>query len=207
VSAVRLFVLSVLAERGPMHGHQIRLQAQSDRAELWTELKVGALYGALKRLAGEGLIAEVRSERAGRFPERTVYEITPQGREALAAVHGEALRRVVVRPDPFDLALVHSAGLDDQELAHVVTDRRDALSTQLNATRHQAEAADVHLTEAERAALSHMINRLAAEVAWHTELLDRLPKIVADFRAQRAPHRPAPGDPTGLPSNPAVDRR
>jgi DNA-binding PadR family transcriptional regulator len=53
VSAVRLFVLSVLAEHGPMHGHQIRLQAQSDRAELWTEVKVGALYGALRRLAAE----------------------------------------------------------------------------------------------------------------------------------------------------------
>jgi DNA-binding PadR family transcriptional regulator len=50
----------------------------------------------------EGLIAELRSERAGRFPERTVYEITSRGREALGAVHGEALRRVVVRPDPFD---------------------------------------------------------------------------------------------------------
>ena len=179
---MRLFVLSVLAEHGPMHGHQIRLQAQSDRAELWTEVKVGALYGVLKRLAGEGLIAEVRSEREGRFPERTVYAITAPGREALAAVHSEALRRVVVRPDPFDLALVHAGGLDEQELTHVVTDRRDALHAQLHAIEHEAESGDPYLTEAERAALSHLIGRLAAEVAWHTELLDRLPKIAADFR-------------------------
>src|SRR5664280_2612033 len=108
MSAIRLFVLSALAEHGPMHGHQIRQQAQSDRAELWTEVKVGALYGALKRLAGEGLIAELRSERQGNFPERTVYDITDRGREALAAVHGEALRTIVIRPDPFDLALVHA---------------------------------------------------------------------------------------------------
>ena len=65
MSAVRLFVLSALAEHGPMHGHQIRNQAQSDRAEVWTEVKVGALYGALKRLAGEGLIAEVRRCSSG----------------------------------------------------------------------------------------------------------------------------------------------
>jgi hypothetical protein len=77
--------------------------------------------------------------------------------------------------------LVHAGGLDEQELGHVVTDRRDALCAQLNAARHQAQAADAHLTEAERSALSHLISRLAAEVAWHTELLDRLPKIVADF--------------------------
>ena len=182
MSATRLFVLSTLAEHGPMHGHQIRLQAQSDRTELWTEVKVGALYGALKRLATEGLIGEVRSERPGNFPERTVYEITLRGREALAAVHDEALRTVVVRPDPFDLALVHSAACDEQYLAHVIGDRRDALAVQHNTLRHRADAADQWLSEAERMALWHLTSRVAAELAWHTELLDRLPKIVADFR-------------------------
>ncbi len=182
MSAVRLFVLSALAEHGPMHGHQIRNQAQSDRAETWTEVKVGALYGALKRLAGEGLIAEVRSERVGNLPERTVYEITPRGHEALAAVHDEALRTIVFRPDPFDLALVHAGAMDEQELAHVIADRRDALAVRESALRHQVEAADQWLTEAERMAMAHGLTRLAAEVAWHDELLDRLPKIVADFR-------------------------
>jgi len=182
MSAVRLFVLSALAEHGPMHGHQIRNQAQSDRAEVWTEVKVGALYGALKRLAGEGLIAEVRSERVGNLPERTVYEITPRGREALAAVHDDALRTVVFRPDPFDLALVHAGEMDEQELAAVVADRRAALAVRESSLRHQVEAADQWLNEAERMAMAHGIARLAAEVAWHDELLDRLPKIVADFR-------------------------
>ena len=182
MSAVRLFVLSALAEHGPMHGHQIRNQAQSDRAETWTEVKVGALYGALKRLAGEGLIAEVRSERVGNLPERTVYEITPRGREALAAVHDEALRTVVFRPDPFDLALVHAGEMDEQELAHVVADRRDALALRERALRHQVESADQWLTEAERVVMRHGLARLATEVAWHEELLDRLPKIVDDFR-------------------------
>jgi DNA-binding PadR family transcriptional regulator len=191
MSAVRLFVLSSLAEYGPMHGHQIRLQAQSDRAELWTEVKVGALYGALRRLAAEGLIAEVRSEREGRFPERTVYQITTLGREALAAIQGEALRTVVVRPDPFDLALVHATGVDEQELEHVIADRRDALAAQQHAMQHQAEAADPYLSEAERMAISHLIERLATEVAWHSALLDRLPKIIADFRNRAtAPESP-----------------
>jgi DNA-binding PadR family transcriptional regulator len=182
VSAVRLFILSTLAEHGPMHGHQIRQQAQSDRTELWTDVKVGALYGALKRLAGEGLIVEVRSERVGGLPERTVYEITPRGREALAAVHSEALRTVVVRPDPFDLALVHAAHLDEQALTDAVTDRRETLAAQYNSLRHQAEVADQWLTEAERMAMEHLLSRLASEIAWHDALLDRLPTIVADFR-------------------------
>jgi DNA-binding PadR family transcriptional regulator len=174
--------LSALAEHGPMHGHQIRNQAQSDRAETWTEVKVGALYGALKRLAGEGLIAEVRSERVGNLPERTVYEITPRGREALAAVHDEALRTVVFRPDPFDLALVHASEMDEQDLAHAIADRRATLAARESSLRHLVEAADQWLTEAERMAMAHGLTRLGAELTWHDELLDRLPKIVADFR-------------------------
>lgn len=184
MSSIRLFVLSILSEHGPMHGHQIRNQAQSDHTELWTEVKVGALYGALRRLASEELIAEVRGERVGNYPERTVYEITRAGREALDVVRGQALRAVVVRPDPFDLALVHSGDLDEQQLEHVITDRRAALIAQEDSLRHQTEEADQWLTEAERMALAHLAARLATEVRWHDELLDRLPKIVADFRRE-----------------------
>jgi len=184
-----LFILSALAERGPMHGYQIRQQAQSDRTELWTEVKVGALYGALKRLAGEELIVVARSERDGNFPERTVYEITAPGRGALAAIHGEALRTVVVRPDPFDLALVHSHEMDEQALTHAVGDRRDALLARQNSLRHLTEEADPWLSEAERLAIEHQLARLATEVAWHDRLLDRLPKIVAE-RRKDAEERP-----------------
>jgi len=92
------------------------------------------------------------------------------------------LRTVVFRPDPFDLALVHAGEMDEQELAAVVADRRAALAVRESSLRHQVEAADQWLNEAERMAMAHGIARLAAEVAWHDELLDRLPKIVADFR-------------------------
>jgi len=39
MSAVRLFVLSALAEHGPMHGHQIRNQAQSQDPQYYAFLK------------------------------------------------------------------------------------------------------------------------------------------------------------------------
>lgn len=71
---------------GPLHGHQIPQQAQFDRTESWTDIQVGSVYGALKRLANEDLVREVRRERVGNRPERTVYGITAEGRRALAAV-------------------------------------------------------------------------------------------------------------------------
>ena len=53
VSSIRLFILGTLSASGPLHGHQIRQQAQSDRTEMWTDIRVGSVYGALKRLASE----------------------------------------------------------------------------------------------------------------------------------------------------------
>jgi hypothetical protein len=49
--------------------------------------------------------------------------------------------------------------------------------------RHRAETADPYLNEAERMLMEHIIERAAAEVHWHEELIDRMPKIAADLEA------------------------
>jgi len=63
VNPTRLFVLGALAKHGPMYGHQLRRDARMDRAELWSDVRPGSLYGALHRLAAEGLIEALRTEQ------------------------------------------------------------------------------------------------------------------------------------------------
>src|ERR1700751_682137 len=103
MSSIRLFILAALEERGPQHGHQLRLLAEQEHVTLWTDITVGSLYGALKRLAAEELIEEVRVERAGAYPQRQVWAITDAGREGVGALRLRALREIVLKPDPFDL--------------------------------------------------------------------------------------------------------
>jgi DNA-binding PadR family transcriptional regulator len=193
MSSIRLFILGSLSASGPVHGHQIRQQAQSDRTDQWADVAVGALYGALKRLANEGLVSEVRTERVGNRPERTVYEITPEGRRALAALRDAALRQLVMANDPFDLALAQSRDLPEEHLTQVVATRLAGLKVAEASARLQAETADPYLNEAERMIIRHHIERAAAEVRWHTELLARMPKVAADFRdGIGAPEKGAP---------------
>jgi DNA-binding PadR family transcriptional regulator len=182
MSSIRLFILGTLSASGPVHGHQIRQQAQSDRTELWADVAVGALYGALKRLANEGLVSEVRTERVGNRPERTVYEITPDGRRALAAVRDDALHQLVILNDPFDLALAQSRDLPEEHLTQIVATRLAGLKVAEASARLQAERADPYLNEAERMIIQHRVERTVAEVRWHEELLARIPKVAADFR-------------------------
>lgn len=62
-----------------------------------------------------------------------------------------------------------------------MADRLSALRVRRSSQLHRVERADPYLNEAERMVLRHVMERTAAEVRWHEELLDRLPKIVADF--------------------------
>ena len=181
VSSIRLFILGTLATTGPLHGHQIRQQAQFDRTESWADIKVGSVYGALKRLTTEGLVREVRTERVGNRPERTVFEITAEGKRALAAIHADALRELDHHFDPFDMALAQARHVPEEQLEQIVADRLGLLQVQLATQRHNAEAADPYVNEAERMVIQHVIARTEAELRWHAELAARLPKIAADF--------------------------
>ena len=179
MNSTRLFVLSALAMGGQMHGYQIRQAAKLDRTELWTDVKPGSLYSALHRMAGEGLVEVVRTERDGNPPERTVYAITAAGREELIAQRNAALRDVRLRPDPVDLALGYTPDLAEEELAAAIMARRQAMAAQLAMLELQRQTAEPHLVGLEPMTFEHSLRRLRAEVAWHDDLLEQLPKLLS----------------------------
>ena len=132
-------MLGLLAD-GPMHGHQIRRAAELAQIERWENVKVGALYGMLKRLAGEGLIEPVRSEQEGRFPVRTVYGITDEGRLELALQRERALTAPDLRSRAVEIALTWSAGLAPAELRDQLGRRRASLQAMLDEERARRDA-------------------------------------------------------------------
>ena len=192
MSSIRLFVLDALARHGEMHGHQLRLLAEQEHVHLWTDISVGALYGAIKRLAGEGLLAEVRTERAGAYPERQVYGITDAGRASLAALQAGALAQVVFKPDPFDLALCRSDPDRLDELPDAIRERLHTLQALLAETEQANARARPYLSLAETHALQHREHRLRAEVDWHRALVEALPAVVADERTRALTPDPLP---------------
>ena len=178
MSAVRLFILGALARGGPMHGHQIRRDAQTDRTELWTDVKVGSLYAALNRMADEGVIEAVRTERTGNLPARTVYAITEEGHKELSALRAAILRDTRLRPDPVDLAMQYSQDMPPADLLAAMADRRAALDAQLQSWRHLHETSAQYLTGTEPLGFQHGLMRLEAELAWHDMVLRELPKLL-----------------------------
>ena len=192
MSSIRLFVLDALARRGDMHGHQLRLLAEEEHVHLWTDISVGALYGALKRLAAEGLLAEVRTEREGSYPERQVYGVTDAGRAALAGLQQAALEQVVLKPDPFDLALSRPDPDRLDDLTDALAARLATLHDLLADLRVRTARARPYLSVAETHALVHREHRVRAEIGWHESLLAAAPEIVADERARAVHPDPLP---------------
>ncbi len=179
MSNVRLYILGALAHQGPMHGHQIRREAQINRTELWTDIKVGSLYGALNRMAEEGIIEAVRTERSGNMPARTVYAITETGHQELSVLRGDVLREVRLRPDPVDLALQYSAELGPGEITTAFTNRKAALQAQLDAWQLLYAQAKPYLRGTEPLSFEHQLIRLKAEITWHDRVIADLPGALA----------------------------
>ena len=174
-----------------MHGHRLRLEAERSRVPLWTDISVGAVYGAMKRLAAEGLLREAGREREGNRPTRQVYEITDAGLHDLAALRKAGLSEVWFKFDPFDLALTRLDPHTLDDFPSVVAARLEQVQAMLAETRRLSEGAREYVGRAKQWALRHSEYRLEAEVAYLRDLQAAAPTVVADER-NPAPRKPKP---------------
>ena len=189
MSSIRLFILSSFDKLGPMHGHRLRVEAERRHVHHWTDITVGAVYGAMKRLEAEGLLREAGQEQVGNWPPRQLYEITEAGRLALADLRREGLSEVWFKYDPFDLALTRTNSDELDQLPAVLAARLLQVKALLD-ERRQHQKAQSHFSLAKEWALRHTIYRLEAEVAYLTDLLEVVDDIVADERNPSQPEEP-----------------
>lgn len=187
MSSVRLFTLEAFARYGEMHGHQLLLLAEQESVQVWTDVSVGSLYQVIKRMADEGLLAQIRTETRGRYPQRRVYAITDTGREALRELQHQELRRVHVRPDPFDLALSRPDPDRLQDLPTVVQGRLEELVVLWRTNSAHRERRRGTLSTAEDWAFDHYLHRIETEITWLERLQGALPDLIADEQ-RRARH-------------------
>lgn len=186
----RLFALATLDRLGEAHGHEVSREAAVDRMETWAHVSQGALYSALRKCEADGLIEQVRVEQVGKFPARTVYRLTGEGRVALDRARGAAWARTGVPPDPFDLALSVSDGADPTILRPMIQQRLEDYVRTLAGLRSELETLRPRLEPTALAVFEHVILRHETEVAWHQRLLGQ----VDSFAVRRPTTTPAGRD-------------
>jgi hypothetical protein len=116
-----------------------------------------------------------------------VYAITTAGRSSLGIMRGDTLREIVIKPDPFDLAMsrLDPSMLDD--LDGLLQARLVTLRTTLEQTIAHTASIEKYLTFGERIVMQHKVERLRAEVRWHEYLYSQLPDIITDELNREVP--------------------
>lgn len=85
--------LALLAE-GPTHPYEMYQTLVLRSEDRLVKVRPGSLYHTVDRLARQGLVRATGTEREGNRPERTTYEITEEGTQAL----GERVADIIATP-------------------------------------------------------------------------------------------------------------
>jgi len=135
---VRQHLLALLAKE-PAHGYELKLALEQIFGEAYPSPNIGQIYVTLKRLEQDGLVQSEDVEQTNR-PNKKVYDLTADGRDALRAWVDEPGEGPRVRDDFFvKLILAPMAGLADRmELINL--QRRHYLGIMRNLAGLQASA-------------------------------------------------------------------
>ncbi|MEV4159173.1 PadR family transcriptional regulator [Nonomuraea dietziae] len=134
-----------------------------------------SLYHAVERLAKEELIVPVETTRGGRRPERTVYEITEEGRDELTT----RLRRLLEQPETdrrsFVAALSLIGCLPSPEAKKALRTRAATLEGAVaGLASHRRALVESGLPEVLMLELECTQALQEAELAWVRGLIDRI---------------------------------
>lgn len=185
-----LAVLSSLNER-PMHPYEISQTLRQRGKDQSIKLNYGALYSVVESLAKAGFIEPQETVREGRRPERTVYAITPAGRDE----HDEWLSALVSTPvreyHSLETALALILGLAPDDAIRLLGERSVNLKAELGRTDALLQATQ-EMGLAEIFIIEEQFRRamLAAELAYVERLVtalreDRITGVAAWRKVQQ----------------------
>ena len=112
---MRYALLALLAE-GSTHGYELKQAFERLFRPVWPPINVGQIYTTLGRLERDGLVGSREVEQSGR-PDKRVYELTDDGRTALANWMSAPVEGARLRDEFFmKLVLATLSGTDPVQL-------------------------------------------------------------------------------------------
>ncbi len=161
-----LAVLTCFLEK-PMHPYEVAQTLRHRAKHESIRLNYGSLYGVVEALEKRDLIRARETVRAGRRPERTIYEITDAGMREMSDWLSELLAAPVKEYLQFEAALSLLPALPPDEALDALLQRARALEIEI-----------ALLDGAVAAARSHGLPRL---FALETEYVQALRRAELDY--------------------------
>jgi len=125
-----LAVLICLSER-PMHPYEVATTLRQRQKHESVRLNYGSLYAVVASLEKRGLIVPRETKRAGRLPERTVYDLTDAGRIEAHDWLTDLLSTPVKDFTSFEAALSFLPALPPDDVVDLLNERARRLEAEL----------------------------------------------------------------------------
>jgi DNA-binding PadR family transcriptional regulator len=160
-----LYILGIL-HRGDFHPYEVKRRLTQAMIECFTDVDVGTLYYAVRQLAERRLLTAVAHQRVARGGVRTVYRITPRGRDrfrellhAQFAAEGD-LRETLYGP----MLFLHLADLS--LVAEALRTQVDRQNARLAAIRKLHRQWVTMLPTGSRHLIQHMVEQCRLDLRW-----------------------------------------
>jgi DNA-binding PadR family transcriptional regulator len=134
-----LAVLALLFER-PMHPYEMGLILRQRHKEESIKFRYGSLYTVIEVLLRRGFVGARETGRDGRRPERTVYEITSDGRDELRAWMADLIAEPIKEYPQFEAALCLLPVLPPDEALALLRRRLERTEQNSAALQQQIDA-------------------------------------------------------------------
>lgn len=169
-----LAVLALLFER-PMHPYEMGVILKQRHKEESIKLRYGSLYTVIELLLRRAFIAARETGRDGRRPERTVYEITPAGRDELRAWMADLIADPVKEYPQFEAALCLLPVLPPDEALALLRLRLDRIGQNTAAlTQHVDSIGDRNFPPLFLVETEYRLALMKAERHFVAELIGRI---------------------------------
>ncbi|MEV4255056.1 PadR family transcriptional regulator [Spirillospora sp. NPDC049652] len=178
LTPLALAVLRMLCD-GPMHPYEMQQRIRWHAYDHAVKVTHGSLYHTVDRLASSGLIEPVETNREGRRPERTVYAVTPSGRDAACDRLADLLAAPSEEFPLFGAALAFVGLLPEHEVARHLRSRVIVLEALV--AGHQASFDSLR----KRGLARHKLLDLELSITRHRAELDFAQALVDDLDAGR----------------------
>ncbi|MFZ0951359.1 MAG: PadR family transcriptional regulator [Candidatus Sulfotelmatobacter sp.] len=172
-----LYILGVL-HRGDFHPYEIKRRLTQAMIECFTDVDVGTLYYAVRQLAESGLLTAVTRQRVARGGIRTVYRMTPRGRDRFRELlHAQFAAEGDVRETLYGpMLFLHLADLKlVAEALRTQIERQNSRLAEIRKLRRQWATM---LPSGSRHLMQHMAEQCRLDLRW-------LRTVLADVEAGR----------------------
>jgi Predicted transcriptional regulators len=185
-------ILGLVYWMQPVHGYDVRRELESWHADEWANIAPGSIYHALRKLAEEGLLEEVATERVGARPARTTYRITAKGEAEFTQLLWRYWWEYQAPFDPFLVGFAFLPHMPRVEAVAALRNRARVLRTMIEmrrlalATEFMRQLKPAHVGWQ----FELVIDRMTVEMAWCERIAARL-EAGAEIFPSRAPGQPA----------------